>query len=556
MSWDTACPDWTERILSGRSLVPDLPLFEAEAEKGLRIFKRLRLPDVAGNPRFGEVGGDWLFDIVRAMFGSFDVEKNKRMIQEFFLLIPKKNGKSTAAAAILLVAAIVNRRPNAEFIFVAPSIEVASISFRQARGIVLCDPALSKLFHIQDNLKKITHRKTDAYLKILTMDADVITGSKATGMLIDEVHVFSTKAHAADLFLEVRGGLASRPDGFLFCISTQSKAPPAGIFKAELDRARAVRNGLLRLPKPLLPILYELPPNMEDRWQDETLWPLINPNLNRSVDPEALRSWLIDAKRKGPGELALYASQHFDVEIGQSLRENRWPGTEFWEKQTDPSLSLERILELSEIVVAGVDGGGLDDLFALCILARKKGDPQTWMAWFHAWCHEGVLERRQTIASTLRDFQARGELTIVTDQLDDISEITAIIADIKGRGILGQVAVDPAGIGQLIDALGVPEIGITPENKSIIGAPQGYQMMSALKTAERKLANGTLWHHDSHLAKWCVSNVKVEPTATAIRPTKINAGDAKIDVAMAMFNAVTVMSMNPARAPEYQMIFA
>jgi len=44
---------------------------------------------------------------------------------------------------------------------------------------------------------------------------------------------------------------------------------------------------------------------------------------------------------------------------------------------------------------------------------------------------------------------------------------------------------------------------------------------------------------------WCIGNLKIEPTATAIRATKQNAGDAKIDPAMALFNAVTIMATNP-----------
>jgi len=44
---------------------------------------------------------------------------------------------------------------------------------------------------------------------------------------------------------------------------------------------------------------------------------------------------------------------------------------------------------------------------------------------------------------------------------------------------------------------------------------------------------------------WCVGNLKIEPTATAIRATKQNAGDAKIDPVMALFDAVTVMIRNP-----------
>jgi phage terminase large subunit-like protein len=261
---------------------------------------------------------------------------------------------------------------------------------------------------------------------------------------------------------------------------------------------------------------------------------------------------LIDADRKGRGDLALFASQHFNVEIGLSLRSDHWAGAEFWEKATDPELDLERLLDQSETVVVGIDGGGLDDLFGLAVLGRAK-ETKDWLCWSHAWCHRGVLQRRQTIASALEDFAARRELTIVDDELADISEIVAIVADIKDRGLLASVAVDPAGIGEFVDALA--EIRVTPEAKNIVGAPQGYQLMNAIKTCERKLLNGTLRHSGSELMAWCVGNLKIEPTATAIRATKQNAGDAKIDAVMALFNAATVMwQVKP--APEYQMIFA
>jgi phage terminase large subunit-like protein len=57
---------------------------------------------------------------------------------------------------------------------------------------------------------------------------------------------------------------------------------------------------------------------------------------------------------------------------------------------------------------------------------------------------------------------------------------------------------------------------------------------------------------------WCVSNLKIEATATALRATKANAGDAKIDPAMAMFDAVDIMTTNPSpvEKPTYQLYFA
>ena len=199
-------------------------------------------------------------------------------------------------------------------------------------------------------------------------------------------------------------------------------------------------------------------------------------------------------------------------------------------------------MERSEVVVVGIDGGGLDDLYGLSLIGRDK-QTKHWLSWSHAWAHESVLQRRKSIATVLLDFEQDGDLTIVNDSLNDISQIIEIIEDVKVRGLLACVAVDPAGLGELIENLA--ELDITPENKQLIGVPQGFGMMNAIKTTERKVAGGTFWHAKSAMMDWCVANLKIEPTATAIRATKQNAGDAKIDPAMAMFDAATVMSRNP-----------
>ena len=314
--WGTSCPDWRDRLLSGRSLVPELLLFREEAERAVRIFKRLRIPDMHGKPAMGDVAGPWLYPIVEAIFGSYDPDTHSRMIQEFFWLIPKKNTKTSSAAAIAIVAMILNRRPEAEFVLVAPTKEIADISFKQASGTIRADHALDALFQTQGHIRKITHRTMGASLQVRAADTDVITGGKQVGTIVDELHVLADKAEAADMLVEIRGALAARPDGFLIIITTQSKKPPAGVFRAELNKARAVRDGKLRLP--LLPILYELPPELskDNGWRDRRYWPLLNPNLGRSVSLEFLERELESAEREGVAQLALFASQHFNVEIG------------------------------------------------------------------------------------------------------------------------------------------------------------------------------------------------------------------------------------------------
>jgi phage terminase large subunit-like protein len=546
-----ACPDWEERILAGRSLVPDLPLFDDEAARAVRIFSRLRLPDVAGYPTL-DVALPWFLPVVAALFGAYEAETQRRMIQEVFELVPKKNGKSTGSAGVMLTAMIMNRRPAAEGVLIAPTKEIADITYRQASGMIRLDSELAPKFHTTRHQRTITDWREGlegAQLQIKAADVDVVTGGKQTYCLIDETHVFATKSNASEVFVELRGALAARPDGFLMQITTQSKKQPSGVFKAELTRARAVRDGKLDLP--MLAVLYELPERLakDGGWKDRKNWGLVNPNLGRSVDEAFLERELRTAESEGPAKLALIASQHFNVEIGIGQRFDGWAGVKYWERRADAELTLDVLLDRSDVVVVGIDGGGLDDLFGLAVLGREKPVAEDraaagrWLLWSHAWCHEGVLEERKSIAALLRDFEKAGELTIVDDELEDMSEIVAHIEAIKARGILAEVAVDPAGLGELVDALAA--IDVTEDNKMLVGVGQGYRLMNAIKTAERRLANGTLIHGGSSLMAWCVGNVKIEPTATAIRATKQNAGDAKIDPWAAAMNAIDRMSLNP-----------
>jgi phage terminase large subunit-like protein len=538
--WSTACPDWEARLLSGRPLVPTLPLFADEAARALRTFKRLRLPDVIGTPLLGDAAGDWFLVIVEALFGSYDAVKNRRLIQEVFLLVPKKNGKSSFAAAVMVTAIIVNRRPNAEFLLIAPTKEIADIAFSQAKGMIECDEALDALFHRQPHIRTITHRRSGATIKIKAADTDAITGAKSTGILVDETHVFAAKPRAAEVFIEIRGALAARPDGFMFQISTQSKTPPSGVFRAELNRARSVRDGRLKLP--LLPVIYELPTKMarDGSWKQPPLLTVVNPNLGRSLDADFLIRELEVAEGAGPAELALFASQHANVEIGLGLQSDRWAGADFWERQAEPALSLSDLIARCEVVTAGIDGGGLDDLFGLAFVGREI-ETRRWLMWCHAWCHSSALERRKSEAPRLLDFERAGDLTIVRDLPDDIGDIVETVMMVEDAGKLASVGLDPVGIGAVVDALA--DKGIVGER--VIGIPQGWKLADAIKTAERKLADGTLVHAGQGIMAWCVGNAKVEPRGNAIMITKQAAGTAKIDPLMAAFNAVWLMGRNP-----------
>jgi phage terminase large subunit-like protein len=455
----------------------------------------------------------------------------------------------------MVTAIIMNRRPGGEFVLIAPTKEIAEIAYSQAAGMIKADENLDKLFHRRDHVKTIIHRRTDAIMKIKAADTEIVTGGKQVATLIDETHEFARVARAKEVFTEIRGALAARPDGFLMQITTQSKSPPSGVFKAELNQARAVRDGKRKAP--LLPVLYELPERLvkEGAWRERRYWPLLNPNMGRSVDPPFLERGFQSAEDAGPEDLALFVSQHLNVEIGVGLNSDRWAGADHWQAAAMLGLTLETLIQRCDVAVVGMDGGGLDDLFGFSVLGRER-DTRRWLWWFRAWCHECVLERRKAIAPRLRDFESEGTLRIIPDDSSaDIDEAVAIVKQLDAAGVLPEkdaIGVDPAGIADVTDALELEGFSSDQDKGRVVGVRQGSMTLNTTTmTAERRLASGDLVHDGSRLMAWVVGNAKVEMRGNARSITKQAAGIAKIDPLMAGFNAVALMIRNPAARQAY-----
>lgn len=537
----TACLDWEDRIRAGKSIIPP-PIFPQEAEAALAVFKELRIVDAPGSPRIADACAPWVFELAAALFGSYDSDSGRSLIKEVFVLISKKNSKSTIAGAIMLTALVRSWRQSAQFVILSPTVEVATNSFAPARDMVAKDEELDSLMHVQSHIKTITNRNTNATLKVLAADSNTVGGLKAVGVLVDELHLFGKVSAAENMFREAFGGLASRPEGFIVYLTTQSDEPPAGVFKQKLDYARAVRDGKIHDPA-FLPVIWEHPNDMVesgDALKLQNMW-MTNPNMGFSVDQAFLEREFKKAEAAGPESFRGFMAKHGNCELGMNLRSDRWAGSDFWERQgTAKGLTLDELIERSEVIDIGIDGGGLDDLLGLAVLGRDAKTRQ-WLLWARAWAHPSVLERRKDIAPRLHDFAKDGDLGLVKVIGDDVQEVAEICSRVYESGKLDKIGCDPAGLGGILDALVQADI---PEDH-MIAVTQGWKMTGAIRTAERKLAEGVMVHAGQPLMAWCCGNAKIEPRGNAVIITKQAAGTAKIDPLMAMFNAVTLMSLNP-----------
>lgn len=554
-TWSTACPDWRDRIRQRRPLIPFKPLFPEVAEAKMALFTSLKIVDLGINPAtgtywtIGESCDQWLLDFVAAVFGGYDAATGHQLITEFLLLVSKKNTKSTIAAGVMVTELALGWREEDENLILAPTKEVADNSFKPAAAMIRKDEELSDLLHIQDHLKLITQRSTKATLKVVAADSATVSGKKASRVLVDELWLFGKVATAKAMLREATGGQVSRPEGYTLFLTTQSDAPPQGVFKDTLTKYRKIRDGEI-VDNKKLPVLYEFPPEMikaGEHLKPENFY-VTNPNLGRSVRQDWLESEFNDAQQSDMADRQVFYAKHLNVEIGVGLLHDAWAGAQYWKRSAAPASlwdgSIEQFIQLVEVAVAGIDGGGLDDLLGLNLLGRLRSDPRIWLSWSHAWAQLDVWERRKDIVSALDGFIRDGDLTKCLDPNDDIDGVCAVLSQVLDAGLFPEeyaVGLDPMGVAALIDALSAA--GFTQAQLSAVA--QGFRLNGAVIGSERKLKDRTILHADQPLMDWCAGNAKAEQRGNAVVITKQIAGKAKIDPLIAFFNAVMFMSRNP-----------
>lgn len=543
--WTTACPDWERRIVARESLIACPPLFPEVAQEAWARCGSFVLTDVMGQPLLGDASLPWLRDFVMAVFGAEDPETGRRHINEFMLMVSKKNAKSTIAAAIMLTALLMNWRQSAELLILSPTKEIADNSYKPISDFIAADTELSAMLKVQDYFRTITHRETGATLKVVAADSDTVSGKKASFVFVDELHEFGKQARASNMLLEATGGLASRPEGFVIYATTQSAEPPAGVFKSKLEYARKVRDGQVKDRK-FLPVIYEFPKAMLDSHAYEDLENayVTNPNWGASVDIERIEQLRSQAKLSGEQEFKEFLAKHLNVEIGLNLRADRWKGADFWEAANNVS-DLADVLKRSDLLIVGIDGGGLDDMLGLAVLGRDE-DTGDWLHWGKAWVHPIALERRKSEVSRWKDFEKAGDLVIVENIGDDIRDVVDVVSKVWETGKLHRIGVDPVGIADIVTALKDEGIELDDDGEQVIvGVNQGWRLSGTIKTVERRIAEGTLLHCGAPLMAYAVSNAKVEQRGNAVLVTKAASGVAKIDPLIALFNAAALMAVAP-----------
>lgn len=540
--WTTSLPDWEKRIVAKESMLPCEPLFPASAQTGLRYFDQLIMTDVVGQPTVGEACLPWMRDWAAVFFGSYDPEKGKRLIWEYFLMVAKKNGKSTIAAGVMLAVLLMNWRKSAPFLILSPSKKASDNVFIAARDMVKADPELMDLLHIKENERKIVHRTTNATLEVVAAEGGTVAGTKAAGVLIDELWEFGTISGASGMIDEATGGLTARPEGFIIYLTTQSEREPAGVFKDKLDYARKIRNGQINR-KTFLPVIYEFPRAMIDaeKHLESANWYIPNPNWGASVREDYLLQKFDEKREAGDGPLGVWMAKHLNVQVGLYYESGGWQGAPYWLQQSDPSLTLENLIARSEFLVCGIDQGGNDDFLSLAVIGQESGS-RNYLHWQKSWAWRNILEIRKEEAPRCLDFEEDGDL-VLTEKADEGEDLLVEIVKILwGTGKLFCVGYDKAGARRIISLL----VDALISEEALVPIPQGYMMTGDILATERALAARKFWHGGKAIMAWAVGNAAAKQTGNSVMITKQSSGGRKIDPLIALLIAMGAILRNPA----------
>ncbi|MAY32799.1 MAG: terminase [Rhodovulum sp.] len=569
MPFDLACPDWWDRLQAGRLPVPDLPIDDDAAAPALQTFGLFRVPDMPGQPELFDAAADWFPEIIRHLWGVLE-RPGVRFFTEAFVMVPKKNGKTTYSAALGLAALMLTDIPGAEILILGPTKDAADTLFSQAAKMIRADPEdpatgrseLETVFNVVENQMAIKRRDNGAQMIVRALNTKVVVGKILILAIVDELHEMGSMPEAEKVLRQVRGGMQTRDNTLLLFITTQSDGPPKGLFLKELNEARAIRDGTVSGDVRTFVCMYELPLEVQTSdnraWRDTSLWPPLWPNYGKTVFLDKMRRLHERATRDGIDSELGWASQHLNLQLGMGSGVDQWVGARLWLDAAE-AFTLDEFLDRCEVVTAGVDGGGLDDLLALGLLGREKVT-KNWLGWGRAWASSEVLgaassasddakARRPGIKTELEEFIADGDLFPARGETGDIEDLADILSEVAERGLFPEkfgIGLDPYGVAALVDILAERDL----EDPLVVAVPQGARLSSAVWGMERRLKSRTFRPRKCRLLSWSAGNAKAEQRGNAVYITKAVAGRAKIDPLTALFNAFQLMAMNPTAAPQ------
>lgn len=447
-------------------------------------------------------------DVIYPLFGWMREDKTRRY-RKSFIEIPKKNGKSTIAAGIGLYLLVADGEAGAEVFSAAADRDQASIVHGEAIHMVEASEALQSVLRINQTTKTITFEKTKSMYRALSSEAESKEGLNASGIIVDELHVwYGRKLWDA---LKYAGRARSQPLTFVI---TTAGDDPLSVCREQYDYAKGVLAGTVNDDR-FFAYIREAQPN--DDWMDPDVWKKANPSLGITINEADFAADMLEAS-KTPTTQA--SAKRYSLNLWATAT-NPWLRIEDWNRCEEPYTA--DMLE-GMTCHAGLDLAKTRDMTALVLIFRHEETRILRLLPFF-WLPEAAVHDPDK-PEEYRVWAREGLLEVTPGNVCDYTFITRRLVELKERFDIRELAFDPYNAEQLTQELE------SEHDLKRIAFPQTIQHFTEpTKEFERLILSRGLRHNGNPILTWQAGNVSVRTDANGnIRPVKPPQGDPrKID---------------------------
>lgn len=445
-------------------------------------------------------------DLIAPLFG-WKNKDGKRRFREAFVGIPKKNGKSTIGAGIGLYLLCGDNEQGAEVYSAASDRDQASIVHGEAIRMVESSEALSSYLTINRSTKNILFGKTQSVYRALSGEAQSKEGLNASGIIVDELHVW----HGDATWNALKYAGRSRRQPLRFTITTAGEDKQT-ICGREWDYALGVQRGEIEDTRYFS---YVRQAETSDDWKDPATWQKANPSLGSTFTVEDFAADVRKAE-VSPTEQASF--QRYSLNIWTTSTQ-RWLRVEDW-KRCKQDYTAEDLA--GESCFGGLDLAKTQDMTAL-VLVFPHEEGYRILPYF--WLPESAVTNPNSPAQ-YRVWAQQGLIEVTPGDVCDYRFIKRRIGEIADKFYLNEFAYDPYNAEQITQEIteefGIPRI-LFPQTISNFAEPTAE--------FERQVIGGTLQHNGHAILDWQASHCTVKTDANNNRrPVKPPGGDhRKID---------------------------
>jgi phage terminase large subunit-like protein len=467
---------------------------------------------------------DWQKLAYANIFGFVERGTLTRRFRQGVVFVPKGNGKTTIAAPLGLYLTFVEGEGGAEGYAAAVTRDQARILFDTAQRMVRQSPRIRSEFGVECLTNSIFQDQTASTFVPISSDAKALDGLNVQVAVCDEIGSHRT----SEVYDALSTAMGKRRQPFLLSISTAT-GNSAGIGKTLWDYLlRILRQG--QEDDRLWGIVYSVD-DEDDAW-DEATWVKANPGWGVTVQPDAIRAIMRQA-RNNPAQEAAAKTRHLNVWVGadEALFSMR-----AWGQCADRSLDLDDLA--GQRCHLALDLASRTDLAALAIVFPHYHQSELhYTAFCRCYLNEAaVLEARN---ASYPGWASEGLLVVTQGDETDYSVIESDILEFCSKYQVESLAYDPWGSTQLAQRLHdrrVPtvEFRATTQNFS-----------EPTKELDAAMRSGRIQHDGNGVLAWCIGNVVGHYDARDnVYPRKPRPEN-KIDAATALIMAIARCMTEP-----------